>query len=81
MNPAKKLYCRTFQTVFKIALPEIIEKHKCSRILIITDPGIRKLNLTARPEPEANPLYPVPVLMDAGEPEIFYRNLMEPQKK
>lgn len=67
MNPAKKLYCRTFQTVFKIALPflpyrkpklansvkalpEIIEKHKCSRILIITDPGIRKLNLTARLE-------------------------------
>ena len=67
MNPAKKLYCRTFQTVFKIALPflpyrkpklansvkalpEIIEKHKCSRILIITDPGIRTLNLTARLE-------------------------------
>lgn len=30
---------------------------------------------------EANPLYPVPVLMDATELEIFYRNLMKPQKK
>ena len=67
MNPAKKIYCRTFQAVFKIALPflpyrkpklagsvkalpEIIEKHKCGRILIITDPGIRKLHLTARLE-------------------------------
>lgn len=67
MNKARKLYCRAFQTVFKIALPvlpyrkpklagsvkalpEIIEKNKCSRVLIITDPGIRKLQLTARLE-------------------------------
>ncbi len=67
MNQARKIYCRAFQTVFKIALPvlpyrkpklagsvkalpEIIEKHKCSRVLIITDPGIQKLKLTARLE-------------------------------
>lgn len=67
MNQAGKLYCRTFQTVFKIALPflpyrkpklagsvkalpEIIEKHACSRVLIITDAGVRGLGLTARLE-------------------------------
>ena len=65
MNPVKKLYCRTFQTVFKIALPflpyrkpkvvgsvkalpDIILKKKCSKVLIITDSGIRKLGLTRR---------------------------------
>lgn len=32
------------------ALPEIIEKNKCSRVLIITDPGVYSLGLTARLE-------------------------------
>ena len=67
MNPVNKLYCRTFQTVFKIALPflpyrkpkvvgsvkalpDIILKKKCSKVLIITDSGIRKLGLTRRLE-------------------------------
>ena len=67
MNPVKKLYCRTFQTVLKIALPflpyrkpkvvgsvkalpDIILKKKCSKVLIITDSGIRKLGLTLRLE-------------------------------
>ena len=67
MNPVKNLYCRTFQTVFKIALPflpyrkpkvvgsvkalpDIILKKKCSKVLIITDSGIRKLGLTRRLE-------------------------------
>ena len=78
MNQARKIYCRAFQTVFKIALPvlpyrkpklagsvkalpEIIEKNNCSRVLIITDPGIQKLRLTARLER---------ALKDAG---MFYR--------
>ena len=78
MNQVRKLYCRAFQTVFKIALPvlpyrkpklagsvkalpEIIEKNNCSRVLIITDPGIQKLRLTARLER---------ALKDAG---MFYR--------
>ncbi|MCD7819991.1 MAG: iron-containing alcohol dehydrogenase [Lachnospiraceae bacterium] len=63
MNRLKKIYCRTFQTVFKIALPflpyrnpkiinsvnqipDILNKKKCSRVLIVTDPGIAKLGLT-----------------------------------
>ena len=67
MNPVKNLYCRTFQTVFKIALPflpyrkpkvvgsvkalpDIILKKKRSKVLIITDSGIRKLGLTRRLE-------------------------------
>ena len=67
MNPLKKMYCRTFQTGLKIALPflpyrkpkivgsvkalpEIIQKKKCTRVLIITDAGIRKLGLTRRLE-------------------------------
>ena len=61
------MYCRTFQTGLKIALPflpyrkpkivgsvkalpEIIQKKKCTRVLIITDAGIRKLGLTRRLE-------------------------------
>lgn len=80
MNPVKKLYCRTFQTVFKIALPflpyrkpkvigsvkalpDIILKKKCSKVLIITDSGIRKLGLTRRLEK---------VLDAAGIPCIIY---------
>lgn len=67
MNPLKKIYCRTFQTGLKIALPflpyrkpkivgsvktlpEIIQKKKCNKVLIITDAGIRKLGLTRRLE-------------------------------
>ncbi|MCD8014351.1 MAG: iron-containing alcohol dehydrogenase [Lachnospiraceae bacterium] len=63
MNPLKKIYCRVFQTVFKIALPflpyrnpkmigsvnqlpELFRKKKCSRVLIVTDPGIAALGLT-----------------------------------
>ena len=67
MNYLKKIYCRTFQTGLKIALPflpyrkpkivgsvkalpDIIQKKKCSKVLIITDAGIRKLGLTRRLE-------------------------------
>ena len=67
MNHLKKIYCRTFQTGLKVALPflpyrkpkivgsvkalpEIIRKKKCSKVLIITDAGIRKLGLTRRLE-------------------------------
>ena len=63
----RKVYCRTFQTGLKIALPflpyrkpkivgsikslpEIIQKKKCSKVLIITDAGIRSLGLTRRLE-------------------------------
>lgn len=63
----EKIYCRTFQTGLKIALPflpyrkpkivgsvkalpDIIQKKKCSKVLIITDAGIRKLGLTRRLE-------------------------------
>lgn len=67
MNPLRKIYCRTFQTALKTALPflpyrtpeivgsvkalpDIIKKKKCDHVLIITDAGIRKLNLTLRLE-------------------------------
>lgn len=67
MNHLKKLYCRSFQSVFKLALPflpyrkpkitgsvnhipEILSRHKCGRVLIITDAGIRSLGLTVRLE-------------------------------
>lgn len=71
MNSLKKIYCRGFQKVFRIAipflpyrkpkivgsvkeLPDIIRKHKCSHILIITDQGITKLGLTKRLEKTLN---------------------------
>lgn len=67
MNHFKKIYCRTFQTGLKIALPflpyrkpkvvgsvkalpEVIQKKHCTKVLIITDAGIRKLGLTGRLE-------------------------------
>lgn len=80
MNPLKKIYCRTFQTGLKIALPflpyrkpqivgsvkalpEIIRKKKCTKVLIITDAGIRKLGLTRRLEK---------ALENAGIPYCIY---------
>ena len=82
MNKLKQIYCRTFQTAFKIALPflpyrkpqiissvkkipEIIMKHKCSHILIITDWGILNLGLTKRMEQALN---------DAGIPYVIYKD-------
>ena len=67
MNYLRKIYCRSFQIIFKAvltflpyrkpkivnsvkALPEVIQKKKCNRVLIITDTGIRKLGLTSRLE-------------------------------
>ncbi len=67
MHKLRKLYCRTFQTALKLALPflpyrspkivgsvkglpEVITKNKCSRVLIITDPTVYSLGLTARLE-------------------------------
>ena len=63
MKTLRKIYCRTFQTGLKIALPflpyrtpkvagsvkalpKIIQKKNCRKVLIITDEGIRKLGLT-----------------------------------
>lgn len=69
MNRMKKLYCRTYQTVFKLALPvlpyrkpEILNSVKMlphiiwtegsSKVLIITDAGIRGLGLLGQLEQE-----------------------------
>lgn len=65
MNRIRKIYCRTFQTAFKIALPflpyrkpkimgsvkeipGILQKKKCTAVLIVTDAGITRLGLTKR---------------------------------
>ena len=67
MHRIRKIYCRTFQTAFKIALPflpyrtpeiigsvkgipDILNKRKCTNVLIITDKSIRSLGLTKRLE-------------------------------
>ncbi len=64
MNIFRKLYCRSFQTAFKIAipllpyrkpqvvscvekLPEILKKHGCRHVLLVTDVGVYGLGLTA----------------------------------
>lgn len=63
MNTIKKIYCRIFQTAFKIALPvlpyrkpeiidsvseipQIIKKHGCGSVMLVTDAGIAGLGLT-----------------------------------
>lgn len=60
MNKAKKMYCRLFQTVFKIALPVLpyrspeilntiqdlpleLAERNISKVLLVTDKGLRKL--------------------------------------
>ena len=80
MNTLRKIYCRTFQKAFHIAipflpyrkpkiagsvkeLPEIIMRHKCTHVLIITDGGIMKLGLTRRLEK---------ALKEAGIPYTIY---------
>ena len=64
MNIIKKAYCRTFQVIFRIAIPfmpyrkpqithsvkdipEIMAKNNYSRVLIVTDKGIRNFGLLA----------------------------------
>ncbi|MBQ0166944.1 MAG: iron-containing alcohol dehydrogenase [Treponema sp.] len=61
MNKAKKMYCRLFQTVFKIALPVLpyrspeilntiqdlpleLAERNISRVMLVTDKGLRKLS-------------------------------------
>lgn len=67
MNLLRKAYCRTYQAVFRAAIPvlpyrtpvmlnrleeipEVILKNKSSRVLLITDSGIRRFGLTDRLE-------------------------------
>lgn len=113
MNPLKKIYCRTYQFAFRMAIPflpyrepEIFESiadlepllhslHVTS-VLLVTDPFLRSSGATLSLEhlleengihcavydktwtnptvlnKEANPLYPVPKLMDASQLERFY---------
>lgn len=80
MNTWKKIYCRTFQTALKIALPflpyrkpkiigsvksipDVLIKNHCSRVLIVTDEGIRKAGLTKRLQKS---------LSDSGIPYSIY---------
>ncbi len=67
MNPLRKIYCRSFQAVFRAALPFLPYRHPktvgsvrelpdillgngCSRVLLVTDTGIRSLGLTSELE-------------------------------
>lgn len=67
MNPLRRIYCRAFQTIFKIAIPflpyrkpkiigsmkmipEVLEKNKCDRVLIVTDEGIVQTGLVKKLE-------------------------------
>ena len=64
MHLARRAWCRTYQTVFRIALPilpyteprilehsedvpTVLQKRSIQRVLIVTDPGIARLGLTA----------------------------------
>ena len=65
MHTLKKIYCRAFQTAFRVAIPylpyrqprilgsvkaipEVLEKKKCSSVLIITDSELSRLGITKR---------------------------------
>ena len=64
MHLARRAWCRTYQTVFRIALPvlpyteprilehaedvpAVLQKRSIQKVLIVTDPGIARLGLTA----------------------------------
>ena len=64
MHLARRAWCRTYQTVFRIALPllpyteprilehaedvpTVLQERSIQRVLIVTDPGIARLGLTA----------------------------------
>lgn len=64
MHLARRAWCRTYQTVFRIALPvlpyteprilehaedmpAVLQKRSIQRVLMVTDPGIARLGLTA----------------------------------
>ena len=64
MHLASRAWCRTYQTVFRIALPilpyteprilehaedvpAVLQKRSIQKVLIVTDPGIARLGLTA----------------------------------
>lgn len=64
MHLARRAWCRTYQTIFRIALPvlpyteprilehaedmpAVLQKRSIQRVLMVTDPGIARLGLTA----------------------------------
>ena len=72
MHLARRAWCRTYQTVFRIALPilpyteprilehaedvpAVLQKRSNQKVLIVTDPGITPLGLTAPPAPAPAP--------------------------
>jgi len=82
MNKLEKIYCRIFQGIFHAAKPFIQKVRDLNRTLGIPEklPGIREEDIAelARVAAiEANPLYPVPVLLSAKEIERFYRDVAE----
>lgn len=79
MHKLKKLYCRTFQAALMLSLPFLPYRNpkivgSVNALPEIQETDISKLAYYA--DKEANPLYPVPVLMDAEELEKFYRMVM-----
>ena len=84
MNRFKKLYCRIFQACFKFALPFL--PYRTPKI-INSVKGIPEIKQEDIPkmvhyaDKEANPLYPVPILMNAQELEQFYELLMEKEEE
>lgn len=64
MHLARRAWCRTYQMVFRVALPilpyteprilehaedvpAVLQKSSIQKVLIVTDPGIARLGLTA----------------------------------
>ena len=69
MNIISKIYCRVFQKIFKLAIPLLPYRNP----EIIDDiPALSRLAAK-----EANPIYPVPRLMNGKELEKLYEYVME----
>ncbi len=94
MNTIKKIYCRTFQAGFRLALPlmpyrnprmvgsvdelpEVFRKEGCSRVLLITDAGIRKLGLTRQLEQVLDAAGIFCTVFDKTEPNPTTANVEE----
>ncbi len=97
MNIFKRIYCRTFQTVFRMALPflpyrepeilktdadvvKVLKEKNISKVLIVTDKGIRGLGLTGSLEKELTDADVKTVVFDGVVPNPTTQNVEDALK-
>ena len=88
MNIFKRVFCRIYQGVFRLAMPFLPYREPVKLASVEEIPetlaGIREEDIphmARNAAKEANPLYPVPLETDARELEGFYFAVMPKENK